>query len=175
MRALQDSKPAFLRDPGVHAGFHGANPVAAPVAPFEAAEPALQLTREQLQKVVGIVSAHHRGTAAGRPGLSFEMMCAAYPSSDAALDVTPDLVHLLLSGELPQEAFLFDGLLIGLEKPGGGVRPIAISETWYRFAGACVLWTYGTGNWRTIGPAAGGGRHTRRHGDCGACACVSAC
>ena len=99
------------------------------------------------------------------------MICAACQSSDAALDVTLELVNLILSAELPREAFLLDGLLIGLEKPGGGVWPIAISETWYRFAGVCALRTYGRG----IGPASGEGRHTRRHGDCGACASVSAC
>ena len=55
-RALQDSKPADARDPGVRASLHAAHPVAAPAAPQEAAEPALQLTREQLKEVVGIVS-----------------------------------------------------------------------------------------------------------------------
>ena len=41
------------------------------------------------------------------------MICAACHSSDAALDVTFELVNLVLSGELPREAFLLDGLLIG--------------------------------------------------------------
>ena len=50
--------------------------------------------------------------------------------------------------ELPREGFLLERLLIGLEKPGGGVRPIAISETWYCFGGVCTLRTYGRG----IGP-----------------------
>ena len=50
-RALQDSKPADARDPGVRASLHAARPVAAPAAPLEAAEPALQLTREQLQEL----------------------------------------------------------------------------------------------------------------------------
>ena len=31
------------------------------------------------------------------------------------------------------------------------------------------------GHRRVIGNASGRGRHTKRHGDCGACACVSAC
>ena len=66
-------------------------------------------------------------------------------SSEAALDVTLELINIILSGELPREAFLLDGLLIGLEKPGGGVRPIAIIQKWYRFAGVCALWTYARG------------------------------
>ena len=92
-------------------------------APLETAEPALQLTREQRQYVVGIVSVHHRGTAAGPSGWTFEMICAAFQSSDAALDVTLDLVNLIMSGELPREAFQLNGLSIRLEKPGGGVQP----------------------------------------------------
>ena len=50
---------------------------------------ALQLARELLQEVMGMVSAHHQGTAAGQSGLTFEMICAACQSSDAALDVSP--------------------------------------------------------------------------------------
>ena len=85
------------------------------------------------------------------------MICAACQSSDAALDVTLELANIILSGELPREAFLLDGLLIGLKKPGGGVRPIAISETWYRFAGVCALRIYGRGIYgRWPCPAAGG-------------------
>ena len=129
----------------MRASLHAAHSVAAPAAPLEAAEPALQLTREQLQEVVGIVSSHHHGTAAGPSGWTFEMICAACKSSDPALDVTLELIILILSGELPREAFLLDGLLIRLKKPGGGVRPVAISETWYRFAGVCTLRTYGRG------------------------------
>ena len=64
------------------------------------------------------------------------MICAAFQSSDAALNVTIELVNLILSRDLPREALLLDGFLLWLEKPGGGVRPIASSETWYRFAGS---------------------------------------
>ena len=71
------------------------------------------------------MSAHNRGTAAGPSGWTLEMICAASLSSGAALNVTLELVNLILSGELPREAFLLDGLLIGLEKLGGSVRPIA--------------------------------------------------
>ena len=106
-----------------------AHPAAAPAAPLEATEPALQLTRAQLQEVVAIVSAHQLRTAARPSGWTFEMIYTACQSSDAALDVTLELVNPILSGELPWAAFLLDVLLIGLEKPGGGVQPIVISET----------------------------------------------
>ena len=91
------------------------------------------------------MSDYHRGTAAGPSVWTFEMICAACQSSDAALDVTLELIILILLGELRRVDFLPDGLLIGLENPGGGVRPIAISEMWSRFAGVCALRTYGRG------------------------------
>ena len=49
----------------MRAGLHAAHPAAALAAPLEAAEPALRLTREQLQEAV---SAQHRGTAAWPSG-----------------------------------------------------------------------------------------------------------
>ena len=42
--------------------------------------------------------------------------------------------------------------MIGLEKPGGGARPIAISETLYGFAGLCALHTYGRGIGARLAP-----------------------
>ena len=66
-------------------------------------------------------------------------------ASDAALDVTLELVNLILSDKLPREAYLLDRLLIELEKPGGGVRPIVTSATWFFLAGVCALRTYRRG------------------------------
>ena len=113
----------------MRASLHASHPLAVPAASLDAAEPALHLTRVQLLDVMCIVSAHHRVTAAGPPSWTFEMIRVARQSSDAALDVTLELVNHILSGELPREAVLYNVLLIGLEKPGGNVRPIAISET----------------------------------------------
>ena len=42
-------------------------------------------------------------------------------------------------------AQLLNALLKVLEKPGGGVQPIKIIKTWYRFAGVCSLRTCGRG------------------------------
>ena len=57
------------------------------------------------REVVAIVSAPHRGTAAGPSEWTFEVTCAAYQLSDAARVVTLELVNLILSGELPRQAF----------------------------------------------------------------------
>ena len=92
----------------VRASLLAARPPAAPAAPVEAAESALQLSRKQLQEVVCNVSAHQRGTAAGPSRCTFEMICAACQSSDAALDASHEMVNLIRSGELPRETFLLD-------------------------------------------------------------------
>ena len=65
----------------------------------------MQLTQEQLQEVVGIVSAPRRGTGAGPLVWTIEIICAACQLSDAALDVTLELINLILSGYLSREAF----------------------------------------------------------------------
>ena len=43
------------------------------------------------------MSTRHRGTAEGPSGWTFEMICAACRSSDAALDVTLKLVNPVMS------------------------------------------------------------------------------
>ena len=45
----------------------------------------------------------------------------------------------MLSGKLPRHGTLLDSALIGLAKPNGDVRPIAIGEVLYRFAASCAL------------------------------------
>ena len=92
------------------------------------------------------------------------MICAACQSSDATLDVTLDLDIFILSEELPREAALLNGLLTGLKKPGGGVRLIAISETWYRFEGGLRAADIRAGHRRWPGPAANGSKTARRLG-----------
>ena len=158
---------ASLRMRGIreYASLHAAHPVAAPAVPLEAAEPPLQLTREQLLE---------EGIVFGPSGWTFEIICAACQSSDAALDVTLEHVNLILSGEIPRESFLPDGLMIGFERPGGGVRPIANQRDVVSRCRGLRAADIRAGCWRAIGPASGGGRHTRCHGDCGACACFTA-
>lgn len=77
------------------------------------------------------------------------MICAACQTSDAATRATLAVVNFILSGELPRQACLLTGYLLGLEKLDGSVRPIAISETKYHFGGICALrapgWDIGAG------------------------------
>ena len=60
-------------------------------------------------------------------------------ASSAARNAAFAFIYLILSGELPRHGSLLDSSLIGLQKPDGGVRPIAIGEVWYRVAGLCAL------------------------------------
>ena len=67
-RPLQDSKPADTLNPWVCVSLHAEHPAAAPAAPLDAAEPALQLTHEHLLEMVCIVSATIGGRLQGSRG-----------------------------------------------------------------------------------------------------------
>ena len=58
----------------------------------------------------------------------YEHILAATTTSADALGATLAFVNLILSGELPRHDSLLESSLIGLRKPDGGVRPIAIGE-----------------------------------------------
>ena len=111
------------------------------------------------------MSAHHLGMAAGPSVWAFGMICQ---SSDTTLDVTLELVHLILSGDFPWIAFLLEGVLIGLEKRGGSVQPIA-NKTRYHCAGICALRMYGRGIGACLVPlragvgTPGGTKTVRKH------------
>ena len=139
VRVTNSSTPSDATSPAVRQQLNDLHPSAAPPPFLEEEEAALQLSLEQFQAAVAAIAAHHRGSAAGPSGWTLEMICTACQSSDAATLAVLGVVNLILSGELPRETFLLDSNLIGLDKPDGGVRPIAIGEAWYRFAGICAL------------------------------------
>ena len=56
-----------------------------------------------------------------------------------AHEATLDVVNVIFSGALPRYATLLDFALIGLQKPDGGLCPIANGEVWYRVATLCAL------------------------------------
>ena len=53
------------------------------------------------------------------------MICAACQATDADLEITPEQVNFILSGELPREAFLLHGVL-----NGGMRRHAAVCGPW---------------------------------------------
>ena len=56
------------------------------------------------------------------------VLATRYPRPWVWLGATLAFVNLILSGELPRHDSLLESSLIGLRKPDGGVRPIAIGE-----------------------------------------------
>jgi hypothetical protein len=51
------------------------------------------------------------------------------------------LMSAIVSGAFPAGGELHDALLLGLQKPNGGVRPITTGEIWTRLASLCALAT----------------------------------
>jgi hypothetical protein len=80
-----------------------------------------------------------RGAAGGPTGWTYARLIAAAQAPAEATSAILAVVNLILSGKLPRHDSLLDASLIGPQKPGNGVRPIAIGEVWYRFASLCAL------------------------------------
>jgi hypothetical protein len=138
-RALDAEPLADVTDPEVLAALRALHPPADPPAALAAEEPALQINADALCAVLRRVSAHNRGTAGGPTGWTYEMICAAANATEDGLRAVLRFVNLILAGALPRDSFVLESSLVGLQKPGGGVRPIAIGEAWYRLAMLCAL------------------------------------
>ena len=143
-RALEAEPLADTTDPGVLEALRALHPPADPPAVLAAEEPALQVSASALCAVLGRVSAHNRGTAGGPTGWTYEMICAAAYATEDGLRAVLRFVNLILAGALPRDSFILRSSLVGLQKPGGGVRPIAIGEAWYRLAMLCALTEVGS-------------------------------
>ncbi|MGV0990599.1 hypothetical protein, partial [Limnohabitans sp.] len=105
---------------------------------LEATVPALQATGEDFDKALAHLE-RNRGSAAGPSGMTGEHLLAAARASDDARGALLKVVNLMLSGKLPHSDALLDSLLIGIAKPDGTARPIAIGEALYRLAGQVAL------------------------------------
>ena len=161
-QALQDSKPADARDPGVRTSLHAAHPVAAPAAALEAAKPALQLTQEQLQEVVGIVSAHHMisGDGCRAIGLGVRDNLRSLP----IIRCCPRR-HPLARRSYSVRGASAGGLSAGraLDRAREARRRHAAHRDQRDVVSLCRglrAADVRAGHRRTIGPASGGGRHT---------------
>jgi Reverse transcriptase (RNA-dependent DNA polymerase) len=101
-----------------------------PEVPEFTAQP-VDITEELLRTVLRRMP---KGSAPGPSGWTYEHIRAAALASEDAFEAVRRLVNLILSGELPYLAELLDSTLIAFKKPGGGIRPIAIGEVFYRLA-----------------------------------------
>ena len=139
-RALAAEPLADTTDPGVLAALRALHPAAEPpVALATEATPALSISSQALTAVLQRISAHNRGTAGGPTGWTYEMISAAALATNDGFRAVLRFVNLILSAQLPRDCFILESSLVGLQKPTGGVRPIAIGEAWYRLAMLCAL------------------------------------
>ena len=87
-----------------------------------------------------------RGSAGGRDGMRPQFLLdmlrrTAAPIRNRTLDYIADLVALMIQGRLPAVLgpLLASASLVGIPKPSGGIRPIAVGLTLRRLAGKVAL------------------------------------
>jgi hypothetical protein len=137
-RVLASAPLADTRSPAVIAALREKHPFAEPPAPLEDATPPLRIDAEVLERALKRLEAK-RGSAGGPTGMTYEHVLAATKTSSAAFNATLAFVNLMLTGKLPRHSTLLDSSLVGLQKPDGGARPIAIGEVLYRLTGLCAM------------------------------------
>lgn len=87
-----------------------------------------------------------KGTACGLDGLraghiKAMIRCPLLHISSSALRTLTAFVNLALQGDVPQSLapFLASAPITPLAKPDGGIRPIAVGETWRRLISKCAV------------------------------------
>jgi hypothetical protein len=69
-----------------------------------------------------------------------EQLMAAFTAPNSKFpEVLLEFVNLATQGQLPASQFLLASTLMALEKPNGGVRPIAVGEVLARVMGKCAM------------------------------------
>ena len=106
--------------------------------PLPIAAPILEIDTAALTSLV----AHKlkNGSSGGPSGWTGELVFALVDDSDCVQGLCA-LVADILNGYLPDQAraYLTCSVLIPVNKPGGGIRPIAVSEVFYRLASIYAL------------------------------------
>ena len=131
LRALQDKHPLAQTNPDL----------SDLVAPGKA-----QVPEFGCALINKMVKSFTRGTAPGPSGLRAQHLRDAVRSThgDEALVQLTSLCNLLARGDAPESfaQHLAGASLMALEKPGGGVRPIAIGEVLRRLVAKCFCNTF---------------------------------
>ena len=85
-----------------------------------------------------------KSSAAGPSGWTYEHLRAGALAREPTRDALRGLVNDLLAGLVPLCPLLTASRLVALQKPSGGVRPIAVGESLLRLACLCALRTVPT-------------------------------
>jgi hypothetical protein len=116
---------------------HPLGPSVLPVCPDEAPR-MLNIDKEKIKDIV--LKELANGSAPGRSGWTGDLL-KALVYDDQCLAGLATLVMAIANGEIRGTAkeLLLSSVLIGLPKPKGGTRPIAMGEVFYKLAGAYML------------------------------------
>ncbi len=141
--AALDSAPLSEYDAELHPKLAALHPEAAPPeVPAAVDDPAVKAAAQALiteEVLLAVLPKLPKASAGGPSGWTYEHVKVIVESGQAGLEAVHSLVSTIVSGQLPALPELTDARLLAFEKPGGGVRPIAIGEVWYRLAGLCAL------------------------------------
>ena len=141
---LTDGSRAELR------ALHPKGPTNLPPRPRNSAR-TLNIDKDSLRDIISRDLAN--GAAPGRSGWSGDMI-RAVAQDEECMDGISALTLAILNGELEGKAktALLASILIGLKKPGGGTRPIAIGETFYKLAAVYAIKTVEEAAREALGP-----------------------
>ena len=147
IKALISSGPV-ARDERVEKAMRDKHPLAeSPPDLTDLAEPGRDQVPEFDVFIINqMIKSFPRGTSPGPSGLRAQHLKDAVrsPHGDEALEQLTSICNLLARGDAPKPMaqYLAGASLMALEKPGGGLRPIAIGEVLRRLVAKCFCKTY---------------------------------
>lgn len=103
---------------------------------------AISVSSEQISHVMSKLPV---GAAAGSSGWTYSALRAVFLASDNikdALDLLARFATAMLAGELQSHLWLCSRAVL-IPKKDGGIRPLGIGETWYRFVGRVAVHAIG--------------------------------
>lgn len=94
-----------------------------------------------LEAIIGAISSINREKAPGLSGWSRPLLDLVTAKESPVIALLRLLADMIRQGSAPGASLLCAARLIGLEKPDGGVRPIAIGDLVYRVVTKAILTT----------------------------------
>ena len=125
------------------AALRSKHPSAAPIGdqlPDPSNFSACQISTEAVRKAIGSFPAGSSGGPDGLRPAHLSELTRCKETGIRLLESVVNLVNTLLLGNCPTSIreILFGGKLLALNKPGGGLRPIAIGYYWRRLTAKCA-------------------------------------